>query len=307
MQALYKESQDLVESQYADSTIRQFHREFDLFTRWCNRHALRSCPPSPLTLQLYVAFLARSYKASTIRSKLSLISARLKSLGFAPVTSPLIPAVIKGKEISDADSQDRPALAILPHSVSAVSSLLERSLEGRRDLALICLGIAGFFRPGELANIHVEHIVIARDYSWIRIFLPRSKADRLGKGVWVSIDAVPGSPICAVSRLLQWLRSAGISSGPLWRRFSEDGRLINQPITTDILRLILKQRAAEMGLDSSLVNGRSLRRGGYTAAAVAGVPKTLAARHGRWSSRAMDRYFDEAGYFESRTCADFLH
>ena len=77
-------------------------------------------------------------------------------------------------------------------------------------------------------------------------------------------------------------------------------------MTYDSLVSMAKARAILMRIDPTNVSGHSFRRGGLTAAFVNGVPLSQCKRHGRWSGRAIDRYFDDIGYYQANICSRFM-
>ena len=65
------------------------------------------------------------------------------------------------------------------------------------------------------------------------------------------------------------------------------------------MREIVLEKLSELGLDRNLFGLHSLRSGGASAAAGAGVPDRLFKRHGRWrSENAKDGYIKDS--LESR-------
>ena len=59
-------------------------------------------------------------------------------------------------------------------------SMLQDSVRDTRDRALLLLGFAGGYRSSDLVTLDVEHIRF--EDGAVRVFLPRSKEDQLGRG-----------------------------------------------------------------------------------------------------------------------------
>jgi integrase len=95
------------------------------------------------------------------------------------------------------------------------------SLIGRRDRALIAVGMAGAFRRSELIALTTDDIETTKE--GLLITIRRSKGDQEGAGQVVSLPH--GHHIRPVEALDQWLDSAGITSGLLFRSVALGGRL----------------------------------------------------------------------------------
>jgi hypothetical protein len=90
--------------------------------------------------------------------------------------------------------------------------------------------------------------------------------------------------ICPVSALLNYLRLAGHSSGPLFQ-FQE-----GIPITAYYFNQHLKLLLQAVGLSSDYYKGHSLRIGAATSADTRGVPLSVIQHMGRWKSNAFQHY-----------------
>ena len=152
--------------------------------------------------------------------------------------------------------------------LSAVVSVLGRSTRDIRDRALLLIGFAGAFRRSELSAVNCNWI--ERTEQGIVLTLPRSKTDQEGRGRSVAIPRV-GGPICPVAALDAWLQASGIVDGPLFRPVSKAGKVLESRLSASAVAIIVKQRAAQIGLDPERYSGHSLRAGFATSAAAAGL------------------------------------
>ena len=109
------------------------------------------------------------------------------------------------------------------------------------------------------------------------------------------------SRLCPVSNLKLYLDTAGIQEDDEYifravtkTKKSQYLRKSNKPLSYSRMREILLTELENIGLDKNLFGLHSLRSGGATAAANAGVPDRLFKRHGRWKSdRAKDGYVED--------------
>ena len=114
----------------------------------------------------------------------------------------------------------------------------------------------------------------------LRIFIARSKTDQEGQGVWIAIPE--GRRIRPKALLLEWLRVARITDGPLFRKLAEvrvartddrpgrqwlEDRVQPVAMSAQGVALVVKARARAVGLDPGAFAGHSLRAGFLTEAA----------------------------------------
>ena len=164
------------------------------------------------------------------------------------------------------------------------------SLSDIRMVALCLIGYAGFFRFSELSSIKASDVKFFPSY--VSIFLESSKTDQLRQGAWIVI-ARSGQPTCPVKALEHYIVAAQIDmsdDSPLFRslRRSKDSRV--RGITYTRAREIVKE-AFQGFTDVSKIAVHSLRSGGATAAANAGVKDRMFKHHVRWvSENAKDGY-----------------
>ena len=131
----------------------------------------------------------------------------------------------------------------------------------------------------------------------VEIFVESSKTDQFREGAWVPI-ARTNSDICPVAMLQRYFRLAdirsdadkllfrGLSSIKQGYRLRPSGGLSY----TRVWELVL-EKLKDLGLDPKQFDLHSLRSGGASAAANAGVPDRWFKRHGRWlSENAKDGY-----------------
>jgi integrase len=80
-----------------------------------------------------------------------------------------------------------------------------------------------------------------------------------------------GSRLQPVAVVQDWLRAAGIASGPIFLQVHRSGSVQPGRLTAGMVALILKRRASLAGLDPVQLSGHSLRAGFITSAAENGV------------------------------------
>ena len=161
------------------------------------------------------------------------------------------------------------------------------------------INYAGFLRADEL--IKLRSCNISMDGGNMVVRIASSKTDQLRQGDEVLIVRTR-SPTCPVAMLECYMHAAQIPPGSeefLYRPISrvkhgEKLRASGQ-LSYSTLRELFKRKLAELGYPAVEFGLHSLRAGGATAAANAGVPDRLFKRHGRWrSENTKDGYVEDS-------------
>ena len=134
----------------------------------------------------------------------------------------------------------------------------------------------------------------------LKICIPQSKTDQLRKGNEVVI-ARSSAPTCPVKMLERYIHMAKIDKmdtelflfRPLIKSKKGECLRAGGPLGYSTLRELFKKKMRDLGYPTENLGIYSLRAGGATAAANAGVPDRLFKRHGRWR---LENYKD--GYVE---------
>lgn len=221
----------------------------------------------------------------------------------SPSSSPFIQATLEELKRNLA----KPVCKKSPFTVEMLQSIVRDANKTNTlsslHLAAICLiAFAGFLRFDELANIRPCDLEIREDYVTIQI--PHSKTNQMRQGNKVVVARM-GSETCPVAMLEAYIRRGDIqmdsdlklfipiSSGRCQKLWATGG------ITCSRMRELLKNKLEELGFPSAEFSLHSLRAGGATAAAAAGVPDRVFKKHGHWKSEtAKDGYIE--GSFHKR-------
>lgn len=168
---------------------------------------------------------------------------------------------------------------------------------------LICmcvLSFSGFLRFSELVNLRRSDIQIFDDYLTLNV--QKSKTDRYKKGTTVYISGT-GQITCPIMITKRYLEKANISACSdefIFRSVcfckSSQSYILkgHKSLSYTRAREILLSTLESIGLDKRQFGLHSLRAGGATAAANAGICDRLFKKHGRWRSEsAKDGYVKE--------------
>lgn len=193
---------------------------------------------------------------------------------------------------------------LLREDLLSIVQAIPESLHGRRNRALLMVGFAGAFRRSELVAMCVADVRFVKE--GMTILLPRSKTDQEGQGRVVAIPFAR-SVLCPVKSLRDWLTSAQIARGLLFRRIDSRGRIGDRSISGSGIALVIKKYVALAGLDPSRFSGHSLRAGLVTSAAQSGVSGwKIRQQTGHKSDAMVQRYIRDADLFKDNASGKLL-
>ena len=255
------------------------------------------CPADEWTLCLFVTFLARTIKHSSIKVYLSGVRALHIDHGFPdPLINCLrLQRVVRGiKRCQGSSSSSR--LPITDDLMLVIWQSLDLHLPDHCMFWAACsLGYFGFLRASEFtvpnlpsfsSSLHLGVQDISVDSpsapSCMRVRIKGSKTDPFRKGCFIHIG-VGRRPLCAVRAVMNYLALRGDAPGPLF--LLQNGQPLSRNILTDWLRQIMASARVPGNFSS-----HSFRIGAATVAARNGVPDHLIQSMGRWSSNAYQLY-----------------
>ena len=284
-------------AQHAQSTRRAYRSDWRIFDLWCAERGVLALPADPSLVAIFLASEAETgKKPATITRRLAAIghAHRLSELP-SPTTHEVVRATLAGirRVVGVAPRQKKP---LLPLDVDRIlNGMKGGSLRVMRDRAILLLGFVGAFRRSELAGLLLEDVEQVEQ--GLRLHLRRSKTNQDGNVEVVPIPLGTNFGRCPVTAIKDWLDAAQISSGPVFRRISRSGRVLDEGLSAFSIAQVVKDRAEASGLEPSELGGHSLRAG-FVTAAVAGGKDVLRimdiTRHKRVDTlRAYIRRHDE--------------
>ena len=176
------------------------------------------------------------------------------------------------------------------------------SISDLRTAVLCLLSYAGFLRFNE--TIHIRRSDISFNETFCRIYLPQSKTDVYRQGQQVLI-ARTGNFTCPVAMLERYLSSCNISPTSdeyIFRSVQYNSSMRHYVLRPDKYQYLSYTRTRELLHDALKSVGfkcerfglHSLRSGGCSQAAQAGVDDRLLKKHGRWmSDRSKNMYIKD--------------
>ncbi|MDR6289032.1 integrase [Inquilinus ginsengisoli] len=322
IRALAEKADQLVKASLAENTRIAYGKAWRAWSDWCLGFGLdptgggasAGADPSAAAderwLVMHLTALSETRSLSTILlRRAAVVSIRKRLKRPLQLDDTGFEAFLKGLRRTKGARPVRKA-ALLEPNLRAASLVLTPAVhpqlgdighgegEGRRDLrdmALLLIGFAGGFRRSELAGFDLRDATFSAE--GLVLFVGRSKADQERHGAEIGIEAVPGSPLCAVTMLRRWLEARGDGPGALFCRLDRGGNPVADaggrllPIDPATIARVVKRAIARTGEEAGEFSAQSLRAGMMTAADQLGVPFEKAMEHGRWKNYASARIY----------------
>jgi integrase len=172
--------------------------------------------------------------------------------------------------------------------LKAMIPLVNRDERDIRDMFMLILMFLGFLRESEIVALEFEDIWVGdlEGTEVLYVYIsPMSKNDTERTGHTVVLVEAPESPLCPVSWFRLHCKTRRSATHVFHSSFLEPKKL--SPKTPNS---IFKRWLKAIGVDPRPYGSHSLRRGGVSAAAAAGIRTHVLKRHGRWKSDAVYLY-----------------
>ena len=285
-----------------DNTIKKYHSSFNVWKLWAKTLRVSEIPAKPFTIALFILNRIQMDDSFTkIEGIFYSIKFYHKLLGYSdPCGDSMVISMLEAAKRICCHKINKKKPITVEHLRNLYDKLIEQqsSLLNIRTMTICILGFSGFMRYSEISNLKLSDIVFCDTH--LKLFIEKSKTDIYRDGSWIFISK-SDSRLCPVSNLKLYLDTAGIQEDDEYifravtkTKKSQYLRKSNKPLSYSRMREILLTELENIGLDKNLFGLHSLRSGGATAAANAGVPDRLFKRHGRWKSdRAKDGYVED--------------
>lgn len=228
-------------------------------------------PATSDSVARYLAAYAGQLSINTLKLRLSALAQWHNSQGFAdPTKAPVVRQVFKGIRALH-PVQEKQAEPLQLQQLEQVVNWLELEarqaivgadqpalLRARRDTALILLGFWRGFRSDELCRLHIEHVQAIAG-SGISVYVPRSKSDRENLGRTYQTPSL--QRLCPVQAYIEWISSAALVRGPVFRSIDRWGNLSEQGLHANSVIPLLRQALERAGIAAEAYTSHSLRRG----------------------------------------------
>ena len=302
LKILHEATLENLKSSKANNTLRAYKSDFKDFGAFCSRHGLSSLPTEPKIVSLYLTYLSKNSKFSTLRRRLVSISMVHKLKGhYLDTKHPIIVENLMGIRRVKGSIQKGKKPILINHLKLIINSINEQNTNETkklRDKAIILIGFGGGFRRTELISIDYEDLEFVPE--GLKITLRKSKTDQFGEGMIKGLPYFDDENYCPVTNLRKWLEISNINSGPIFRRFSKGSNLTDDRLTDQSVVLLIKEHLRLAGIENKNFAGHSLRSGFATVAADSGADeRSIMAMTGHKTTQMVRRYIREANLFKN--------
>ena len=302
LKTLHEATLNNLKNSKSDNTLRAYRSDFKDFGAFCAKHGLNSLPSEPKIISLYLTYLSKSSKISTLRRRLVSISMVHKLKGhYLDTKHPIIVENLMGIRRVKGSIQNGKKPLLINHLKSIINAIDKENYEEikkLRDKSIILIGFGGGFRRTELISINYEDLEFVSE--GLKIIIRRSKTDQFGEGMIKGLPYFTNVNYCPVLNLKKWLELSKIKSGAIFRRFSKGSSITNNRLTDQSVVLLIKKYLNLAGIENKNFAGHSLRSGFATVAAESGAnERSIMAMTGHKTTQMVRRYIREANIFKN--------
>ena len=282
------ETLDNLKLSKAKNTIRAYKSDFNDFVLFCSKHGMKSMPTDPKIVSLYLTYLSKQSKYSTLKRRLASINVMHRYKGhYLDTKHPIIVENLLGikRQIGVHQKAKKPLLFNdIKKIIKVINDSNESEFKKLRNKSLILVGFSGGFRRSELVSISKDDVEFVNE--GVKIFVKKSKSDQSGEGMTKAIPSFKHIEYCPVDHLKNWMIE------------NKDDLVF--PISDKNVALIIKKHALSAGLDEKKYAGHSLRSGFATTTAEYGASeRNIMAMTGHKSVDMVRRYIKEADLFKN--------
>ena len=162
LKLLHEETLNNLKSSKSYNTLRAYKSDFKDFGSFCANHGFDSLPTEPKIVALYITYLSKTSKISTLRRRLVSISMVHKLKGhYLDVKHPIIIENLMGIRRSKGSLQKGKKPLLINHLKAIINVINEQKIDEikkYRDKAIILIGFGGGFRRTEIISIDYEDL-----------------------------------------------------------------------------------------------------------------------------------------------------
>ena len=273
---------------YSASTERALRSDLALFRAWCAARGAVALPARAETVAAYVDAMAAVRAPSTVRRYVASIAAAHRAAGRTEtIAGPHVAAALRRMHHRRGRRQ-RQAHGLTWALRQRLSAAVGDRLIDLRNRALLAVAYDGMLRRSELTALRVPDLA-AQPRGGASLLVRRAKTDPEGQGqaVYIARDSL--------AVLQDWLRSAGIADGRLFRSVRKDGAVGGGLDPSQVPR-IYKAMARAAGLPGdiiSAISGHSPRVGAAQDMIAHGIELPAILQAGRWKTTTMVSRYGE--------------
>jgi integrase/recombinase XerD len=255
---LAQQSLERLKGAYAESTLRAYRADFEVFITWCESVKVDALPATPESIATFIASDAAASKSATVRRHIAAIGRihRLNRLADPTKSEEVLLAMRRMHR--QKGRRQKQALGLTIHLMEQLLAVTGNDAKGLRDRVLLRLGYDTLRQRSELVQLLIEDLTFRPDGSGI-VLLRFSKTDQEGEGKKIPLSKETMA-VCHA-----WLGKVQQAAGPILRKVSRFGIIGNRLDDGSVPR-IYKALARRAGLPEAFIDGLSGHSGRVGAA-----------------------------------------
>ncbi|AIL66179.1 site-specific tyrosine recombinase XerC (plasmid) [Rickettsiales bacterium Ac37b] len=278
---LINKAKDYAIRSHAQLTLIGYHKDWQLFEKWCTINNLSALPCHINTLIIYITDLAgQDYKVSTIERKIYAINyIHFLSNHLLNLKDRDFKIVFNGIKRSNGIAKKGKTPLLLRSLREIIANINTASTNiAIRDKALISFGWASAMRRSEIVALNWQDISFIDE--GITVLINKSKTDQFGEGQKIAILYGNNQELCPVRNLKEWHKISSHNQ-PVFTSINKKDVISNKRLSDRDIARILKKRLEAIGLNAADFAGHSLRSGFITTAAKHSIPDHIIMKHSR--------------------------
>lgn len=294
----------------APSTVDRYSRAFNEFKCWASDyHEIVTLPSTSFSVSLYLEHIIEgNCPASKLDSAFYGIQWAHNVYGLDnPCNSGLVKNILEAgkRKLKKPIVKKEPITYDMMVKLCSKYAVDDSSVPNLRIAALCVTAFHGFLRFNELSNLRCCEVKFCTkdETKFVELYISQSKTDIYRDGAKVLL-ASTSDCCCPFDILLKYVKASSIdlcSKEPLFRNLQYSSSCKSYKLRSHggmsytRMREIVLEAFKSVGFTKENLGLHSLRSGGATAAANAGVNDRLFKRHGRWRSEtAKDGYVKDS-------------
>lgn len=285
----------------ADNTVKNYYYAFQAWDKWAKAYGVCSLPAQAVSFALYLLSRIQQGDTHAVCKGAFYGIKYIHNLYMVqdPTEQTLVISMLEAAKRLDNHivAKKEPITTDILQKLYQSTVKAKGSLNDIRVMCFCLLGYSGFLRYEETAALRVCDFTFEPTH--MKVFIEKSKTDQYRDGKWLFISR-GSTELCPVKIVQTYLEKCGLndmsSEEFIFRAIAkgknyEKLRKTNKPLSYTRIREILLAALKDIGVEISGFGTHSLRSGGATVAANAGIPDRLFKKHGRWrSDSAKDGY-----------------
>ena len=287
---LNKDTNNLMEECYAEATKETKSAQLEKYNKFCQEFKGFVTPfPCPSRqIALYISYLTRSLKYSSIKGYVSALSVYMKKMGFKEVdyNDYRVYSALRGARRTLGDNPKQ-AVPILPHHLIKLGKHLSPNQGHLAFRAALLLSFRALLRKQQVTDF-TDATLTRSDVKMHEWGMMSKTIQFKQKVLHIPVSKVGDGRLCAVKWVTEhMIQSPAPPSSPL---FIVPGPGGPTPMTYKMYQSTLKLTCGRAGLDPAEFSSHSMRSGGATFLGMIGAPLQEIKARGDWSSDCVLRY-----------------